>query len=50
MKDKIKKFIKKFGLPLTMVIAFSVIFKDALLGLLFGWVFYIANDKKDCCK
>ena len=44
------KRYKRFVLPLTMVISFSVIFKDPLLGLLFGWVFYIANDKKDCCK
>lgn len=49
MKNKIKRFIKEFGLPLSMVLAFSVIFKDALLGLLFGWVFYMANnDKKGC--
>ena len=46
MKNK----IKKFGLPISMVLAFSVIFKDVLLGLLFGSLFYIANDKKDCCK
>ena len=44
-----KKY-KRFVLPLTMVIAFSVIFKDPLMGLLFGWVYYIAQDKKDCCK
>ena len=50
MKNKIKRFIKEFGLPLSMVLAFSVIFKDALLGLLFGWVFYISQDKKDGCK
>ena len=41
---------KRFVLPLTMVIAFSVVFKDILMGLLFGFVFYIAQDKKDCCK
>ena len=41
---------KRFVLPLTMVIAFSVVFKDILMGLLFGFVFYVANDTKDCCK
>ena len=50
MKDKLKKFVKEYGLPLSMVIAFSVVFKDILMGILFGFVFYIANDKKDCCK
>ena len=41
---------KRFILPITMFLAFSVVFKDILMGLLFGFVFYIANDKKDCCK
>ena len=50
MKDKLKKFVKEYGLPLSMVIAFSVVFKDILMGILFGFVFYIAQDKKNCCK
>ena len=41
---------KRFVLPLTMVIAFSVIFKDIAMGIIFGFVFYVAQDKKDCCK
>ena len=41
---------KRFILPLTMFLAFSVVFKDILMGLVFGFVFYIAQDKKDCCK
>lgn len=45
-----KKELKKWGLPIAMVLAFSVVFKDVLLGILFGFVFYLAQDKKDCCK
>lgn len=44
-----KKY-KRFILPITMTLAFSLIFKDILLGISMGFVFYIANDKKDCCK
>lgn len=44
-----KKY-KRLILPITMVLAFSLIFKDILLGIAMGFVFYIANDKKDCCK
>jgi hypothetical protein len=50
MKDKLKKFVKEYGLPISMFLAFSVIFRDIAMGVIFGFVFYVAQDKKDCCK
>ena len=48
--NKVWNKLKEYALPIGVGIVFSYIFKDIAMGIIFGVVFYIANDKKDCCK